>query len=151
MLRKTCLNWWLCNVDLSVSDTDYTPWKNIFSAEECLKCGTITHVLRWPQQKVQLKMKLIKNAGRNLKKTRTMMKKDGCLSEFQGSLQSSLCVQQPCAVPSPALALKSLRVSTAPVPGKELLQALKYCKNATPERFHLCNSRSCTKPILWDF
>lgn len=86
---------------LSVSDTDYTPWKNIFSAEECLKCRTITHVLRWPQQKVQLKMKLIKNAGRNLMKCRTRMKKDGCLSEFQGALQSSLCVQQPCAAPQP--------------------------------------------------
>lgn len=86
---------------LSVSDTDYTPWKNIFSAEECLKCRTITHVLRWPQQKVQLKMKLIKNAGRNLMKCRTRMKKDGCLSEFQGALQSSLCVQQPCADPQP--------------------------------------------------
>lgn len=140
MLRKTCLNWWLCNMDLSVSDSDYTPWKNIFSAEECLKWGTIPHVRRCPQQKVQLEIKLIKNAGRNLKKCRAMMKKDGCLSEFQGALQSSSCVQQDHAVLQPCSGTELTQLHCLP----------RNCKKATPERFHLCNSSSRTKHTLGD-
>lgn len=46
-------------------------------------------------------MKLIKNAGRNLEKSRTMIKKDGHLSEFEEALQSSSCVQQARAVLQP--------------------------------------------------
>lgn len=74
---------------------------------------------------------------------------------LSGSLAKSSCAQQVCvrAVPSPALVLDSLRVSThcllRTAPRTKVYN--RHCKNATPERFHLSNSRSYSKHILWDF